>query len=286
MKADPFRLIYTPMMVFPDLDLEAYVGLSSFNPKGISNSMQSHQVWFSVYDPSGNFVDRYQVGKLAPNTREFFPVSSLTEKYGFKSPYLVVVHRVPEMDLTNINHEMFLMFRSIVQYRDRFKAFGSVVYEAPYTFNATKRANFIVHSSQVLLSTEIETYLLLLNFTTNSETSHPITCTVDLHHANGKKVSSLRKTVPGFTGCALKLSELVPSASVSETPSQFTLVGYSNEGILIPLFLNVNNRRGGVSIEHTHPPQAYLQMPNKYFYEIRERAINHFLSHKENRLTQ
>ena len=73
-----------------------------------------------------------------------------------------------------------------------------------------------------------------------------------------------RVKISPFSCKVLDLANLIPYELVQkhrDTADGFTtfnLVGYSNDAVIMPVILNVAPSLGAVSLEHTHPPVAYM----------------------------
>ena len=84
---------------------------------------------------------------------------------------------------------------------------------------------------------------------------------------SGEQVVSEHVTVGPFSVKILDMARIIP-ASVLERErdpqdghAAFTLKGYCDGAVQIPLFVNAASDLGAVGVEHSHPPQTYLFPP-------------------------
>lgn len=275
MPVDPFHLISTPVPLLPNLGLSVKLGLSGEDPAGHRHAGLGFSVWLSVYSPQGKLVKRWKAAELPAGDRLLLDLSAATAEFGFTEPHLAVVHRVPA-ELDEDAEYDFDMFRTMVQLERPGKGSGSVIYETPPRFNLKPgNGSFFSFTNQVVTGPKTTTYLVLLHYSVNPGYAHTAKRRVILYNADGSLSAVDDGTVPPFS---VGLTELSALGAAGGGLRQRSLVVCSPDASLIPLFVNVDEVLGGVSVEHTHPPFTYLGMPGEAAGRIRRDAIEHYLA--------
>lgn len=272
MPADPFHLISTPVPLLPNLGLRVKVGLSGEDPGGKRHAGVSFAVWITLYSPAGKFVKRWKAADLAAGGRLLLDLSAATAEHGFTEPHLAVVHRVPN----GVEDGDFDMFRTMVQLERPGKGSGSVIYETPPRFNAKAgKGSFFSFSNQVVTGPGTTTYLALLHYSVEPAYAHAAKRRVILYNANGTLSAVDDGAIAPFSVGLIDLSAL---GAPGDGLRQRSAVVCSPDASLIPLFINLDEKLGGVSVEHTHPPFTYLGMPGPAAVQVRQGAIAHYLA--------
>ncbi len=272
MPADPFHLISTPVPLLPNLGLRVKVGLSGEDPGGVRHAGMSFAVWITLYSPKGALVKRWKAADLPAGERLLLDLTAATVEHGFQEPHLAVVHRVP----VGVEDGDFDMYRTMVQLERPGKGSGSVIYETPPHFNAKPgKGSFFSFSNQVVTGPATTTYLALLHYSVKPEYAHAAKRRVILYNANGTLSAVDDGTVAPFSVGLIDLSTL---GAPGDALRQRSAVVCSPDASLIPLFINLNETLGGVSVEHTHPPFTYLGMPPAEAGRVRQGAIAHYLA--------
>lgn len=272
MPADPFHLISTPVPLLPNLGLRVKVGLSGEDPGGLRHAGLGFSVWLTLYSPQGALVKRWKAADLPAGDRLLLDLSAATEEHGFREPHLAVVHRVP----VGVEDGDFDMFRTMVQLERPGKGSGSVIYETPPHFNAKPgKGSFFSFTNQVVTGPKASTYLALLHYSVNPAYAETAKSRVILYEPDGSTAAVHDGAVPPFSVGLTNLSSL---GAGGEGLRQRSLAVCSPNASLIPLFINLDDALGGVSVEHTHPPFTYLGMPGEAAGRVRREAIEHYLA--------
>nr|MBI3612729.1 hypothetical protein [Nitrospirota bacterium] len=277
------NLISTPVPVLNSLGLNLAVGLSSEDPVVGRRPSEPYRAYLSVYSPEGKWLTRCDLGEIPPNRRRLFPLSALTRELVPAGDHLVVVHRVParlvaqagaldeplEMDAA----PDYSMFRSLIQYAYPGRGNGSVIYETPPRLNVRKPgappSTTLTFSSKIILSQGVQTFVVPIHASMDPGYSAACRYHYFIFDQTGRQVLNRSVTMPAFTVRALDLgAEISPDAVRQATDPEdglatFTFIAYSDDAALAPLILNVAPGLGGVSVEHTHPAQAFLMPFNE-----------------------
>lgn len=271
MPADPFHLISTPVPLLPNLGLRVKAGLSGEDPAGRRHAGVSFAVWITLYSPKGEKVRRWKAADLPAGERLLLDLSAATEEHGFREPHLAVVHRVP----VGIEEGDFDMYRTMVQLERPGRGSGSVIYETPPRFNATPgKGTFFSFTNQAVAGPKVSTYVALLHYSVNPDYARSASRRLVLYEPDGRVAAVDDGTVPAFGVGLIDLSKLAPAAGGLR---QRSLAVCSPDASLIPLFINLDEELGGVSVEHTHPPFTYLGMPLESAARVRQEALEYYL---------
>lgn len=272
-KVTLLNLISTPVPVLNSLGLETSVGLSSEDPVGGRHPSETYQGYLTIYSPEGTFVDRLLLGEIPPHRRRLFRVSRLLQNYFPQRDHLVVVHRIPQrflsagrlpedtVELSPVEGD-YGMFRTLVQYSFPGGANGSVIYETPSGLNTRRPgrppSNTLTFTSKILLSKTVNSYLALLYYSVDPAFDLTARYQFHLFAEEGQRVASGLREFRPFTVQLIDSKETIPIDPVDRLAC-FSFVGYSSDGILIPLILNLDTDKGreAVAVEHTHPAQSY-----------------------------
>jgi len=283
MQVHLLNLISTPVPVLNSLGLELSVGLSSDDPVVGRSPAEPYLAFLTVHSPEGKWLERRLLGEIPPRRRRLFALSALTRELVPSGDHLVVVHRVPvrlAQQVSSIDtplemdHEPdYSMWRSLIQYAYPGKGNGSVIYETPPRLNVRKPgappSTTLTFSSKISLSQGVKTYVVPIHASMDPRYSAACRYHYFVFDQTGRQVLNRSVTMPAFTVRALDLgAEISPDAIRQATDPEdglatFTFIAYSDDAALAPLILNVAPGLGGVSVEHTHPAQAFLMPFNE-----------------------
>ena len=258
------HLVSTPIAVMADYGLSTYVGLSSDDPINTRNKNTDFSVVISVFGNS-KLIGRAKIAKLKPNEHRFFSLDKELEKLGWHhDARLCVVHRLPSSLIENgkikqknenEKHD-YSMYRTVVQYRYSDKGMGGLIYETPPGFNKIgRKPHFLSFSNKLYLDDQVENYLVFINYSVSSEYSQDANVKLHFYSPDGKQFADETINVKSFDYHCLHVNDLV------QVPGGSKFLSYNAAGTssaLIPLSILVNPENGGVSVEHSHPPQEYL----------------------------
>lgn len=289
MNIDPFHLAATPMPMLPHLGLRTQVGLSSEDPAGKRNRGMAFSVWCTLYTEKGERIRRWQVGNLPAGSRKFFDLSELTLGQGASGPHICVVHRIPEeiritedfrADVPDDFNSHFEMYRSVVQLVSDAGNSGSVIFEIAPFFNANPKrpSSLLVFSNQAVVGPETDTYLVLMHYSTLEGYRSTAQAKLHVFSPDGSRLATETQEIPAFGLGITSFSSLRLDGKGGCGLAQYSFVGCSAQAAMIPLIINVDRKFGGVSIEHTHSPNSYLNMPPAFFSKVRSSAIEYYLS--------
>jgi hypothetical protein len=278
MRISPLNLISTPLPVLNTLGLKLRVGLSSEDPMVTRHASEPYQAFLTIYSPEGVLLGRQSLGEIPPNRRRFIDVTALSKPMVPSLDHLCVVHRVPSRLLppgSSVEEEIELeeepdysYFRSVVEYSYPGGGNGSVVYETPPRLNAgtggSKSSNTLTFTCQIVMSEELDTYPIIIHYSTNPSYSRIASYSYSLYSMSGERVASDRVPLGPFSVKVLDIGRLVSREVVhrcrdpQDGLSAFTFVGYSEDAAMLVVVVNAAPALGAVAVEHTHPPQTYL----------------------------
>lgn len=273
-------LITTPVGVLNGFGLETRVGLSGEDPLAVRRQGEGFRLLLSWYDPEGRAAGREELPPLAPGERRLLDLGTLARARFGAADVLAVVHRVPlglcpEGDPAAMpapdDHGDFDLFRTMVEYGWPDGGRGGVIYEMPPRFNAGPRpASTLVFSSKLAFGAATETVLCLLNYSLDPEWRRAVSLPLRIHDSAGALRTERTVTALPFRPTLIPLRDLVGPG----TFATYSLVGWSRDGSVVPLFLQLNRQRRSIAVEHSHPPQSYLLTvdPAERF-RIKERAV-------------
>lgn len=258
------HLASTPIAVMANYGLSTYVGLSSDDPTNIRNKGTQFSIIISAYGNS-KLIGRAKMAELKPNEHRFFCLDKELEKLGWQhDTRLCVIHRVPSnlIDKDKIKQKEvsakhdYSMYRTVVQYRYSDKGMGGLIYETPPNFNkAGRKPHFLSFSNKLYLDNRVENYLIFINYSISPEYSQAANVKLHFNRPDGKQLVEQVINVKPFDYYCLHVNNLV---EVSDGSKFLSYNAASTSSALIPLSILVNSDNGGVSVEHSHPPQEYL----------------------------
>jgi hypothetical protein len=149
----------------------------------------------------------------------------------------------------------FAMYRTVVQYAVEGGGMGSVIYETPPNFNTTgKRPHFLTFSNKIYLHEATDSHIIFLNYSVSPDYTQSADVNIEFHDAAGTCIGRHSLTVPAMDFSCIRVGDIL--ASTSSPFVSFTAASITSA--LIPISVVVHRRSGGVSVEHSHPPQEYL----------------------------
>lgn len=275
MTVNILNLISTPVAVLNGTPLTTTIGLSGDDPLSTRHTSEVFRVLVSIYEPGGKFLTRREFDAVGPGERQLLDLSAIVRPEVGDRNTLVVVHRVPESLCSQgedadrplpagANARAFHMYRGMVQYGLPGGGHGSVIYESPLRINDMRgsavRSRSLMFSSKVLLSGQTETYVCLINYSTDPAFMTAARMTGHLLDAAGVEVCPLATTVGAFQVELVNVREtLARAAGIPAKLTNYSVVMHSPDAATIPLLLQVSMQSRSVSVEHTHAPQAYIQ---------------------------
>jgi hypothetical protein len=258
------HLVSTPIAVMADYGLSTYVGLSSDDPINTRNKDTQFSVIISAFANS-KLIGRAKIAELKPNEHRFFSLDKELEKLGWHhNARLCVVHRLPSSLIENGKIKQksegekydYSMYRTVVQYRCSDKGMGGLIYETPPNFNRVGgKPHFLSFSNKLYLDKQVENYLVFINYSVSSEYSQDANVKLHFYSPDGKQLIDETINVKSFDYYCLQVNDLV---KISEGSKFLSYSAAGTSSALIPLSILVNSKNGGVSVEHSHPPQEYL----------------------------
>ena len=258
------HLASTPIAMMANYGLSTYVGLSSDDPTNMRNKGEKFSVIISAYGHT-KLIGRAKIYELNPNEHRFFCLDEELKKLGWQlDTSLCVVHRVPSTLLEGAKIKQkeantkldYSMYRTVVQYRYAEKGMGGVIYETPPNFNiAGRKPHFLSFSNMLYLNGQVENYLVFINYSVSPEYSQTANVKLSFNNTEGKKIVNKEVFVPPFDCYCMNINQ------IGELANEKIFVSYTaatTTSALIPLSILVNVNNGGISVEHSHPPQEYL----------------------------
>jgi hypothetical protein len=276
-KTSLLNLISTPIPVLNSLDLDVAVGLSAEDPIAGRRPAEDYDAYLTIYHPDGILIDRVHLGDVPAERRRLFDVTALTRPRIEEGDHLAVAHRVPRrlmtgkgpdepIDLSREDAD-YAMYRSLVQYSYPGGSNGSVIYETPPGFNLPRPgrppATTLTFTSKVVLSESVDTCIALMNYSMDPAYGVRARYRYAIFGPDGGQVADGATVVAPFGVTVISVNAVVPEAArtAHRDPADglawLTYVGYCRDTAIIPLILTVSRERRTVSVEHTHPAQAY-----------------------------
>lgn len=258
------HLVSTPIAIMSKYGLRTYAGVTADDPSSMRNSSVNFTIILSIFG-QGCLLGRIIFGSVKTYEHFFIDIDTEVAKMGWSDiASLCVVHRIPSQyisgnELSNEpikeNHTDFTMYRTVVQYALEGKGMGSVIYETPPNFNAKgRKPHFLSFSNKIYLHPNTENYLCLLNYSISADYVQVADVKIEFCDKDGNFVNRQQVTVPAFDFGLLQVDRLIRGA-----PSTFaSYTAASVSSALIPLSIIVNRLSGGISVEHSHPPQEYM----------------------------
>jgi hypothetical protein len=276
-KTSLLNLISTPIPVVSSLGLDVAVGLSAEDPIAGRRPAEDYDAYLTIYHPDGILIDRLHLGQVPAGRRRLFDVTALTRPLIEDGDHLAVAHRVPRRLITGKGPDAvidlsredadYAMYRSLVQYSYPGGSNGSVIYETPPGFNLPRPgrppASTLTFTSKVVLSDSVDTCIALMNYSMDPAYGVRARYHYAIFGPDGDQVTDGAVVVAPFGVTVISVAGAVSDAArvahrdAADGLTWLTYVGYCRETAIIPLILTVSRERRTVSVEHTHPAQAY-----------------------------
>ena len=260
----PLNLLSVPALTLRRHGLGTSVVCGALDPSGRVSNLR-FDVYASIYTEDGRLAWRGQVGHLEPGEWRAFDVEAIAAAAGVGDGALAVLHRVPpeygDGRLTEDcadpgRHGFHSHLRSVIRYTDAGGRHGSVLYEIPPRFNEPRpgaRATNLTFAPMISTQPGTTTLLVILNYSTSAAYAVEARLSYRLLDAAGTSIQRGTVAVPPFGGRVVAFD----GAALAAVGGPVTLLGHSEDTALIPLFVVVR-AGGGVSVEHSHPPQSYV----------------------------
>jgi len=219
----------------------------------------------SCYDRIGKLARREAIGLLEPRERRRFDVDTLVAEGGRDDVDLVVFHRLPtrysvdqfpEPCASPDRHRFHSHLRYVIDYARAGGGHGSVLYEIPAQFNVPRPGRKLFNLTFApLVSAQAgsRTLVVLLNYSTAPDHQVAARFSYEVLALDGGSLLRGETVVGPFCTAVVEL----PAPQLAERPGHLTFLGHSADAVLIPLFVTLSDG-GGVSVEHSHPPQTYI----------------------------
>lgn len=276
------NLISTPVAIMARYGLTTSVGVTADDPANNRNVGVEYSVLVSIYGKSC-LMGRVSVGTVGPGEHYFVSVDEVLMAQGWvDEATFCVVHRVPtnyfsetglENELSVLEHNKYSMYRTVVQYGLENGGAGSVIYETPPNLNSLgKRSSFLTFSNKACLRPSLSNHLIFLNYSVNPKHSKSAHVFAKFFDSDGSVIANYEFDVPPMDFFCVSLDWLM-----GKTDSTFlSFTAASADASLLPLSIIVDKAMGGVSVEHSHPPQEYLLADWQPIALIRRKAIDYW----------
>jgi hypothetical protein len=277
----PLHLASTPIAVMAKFGLATYAGLSGDDPGRTRHRDVSYSVVLSAFARS-RLLGRRELQTIGPHEHVFLSVDQRLEEFGWRDASLCILHRVPSQYMADgiirssgdpARRPDYSMYRTVVQYGVPNGGMGGLVYETPPNLNVTgRKPHFLSFTNKVYLSEGVDSYLVFLNYSVSADYSHETEARLAFHDTDGRKVAAASVQVPAYDFACLRVNDVLMSA---RDPGFFSVSASSVTSSLIPLSILVSRRNGGVSVEHSHPPQEYWMADWPFVNAMKARAARH-----------
>lgn len=263
-KPELLHLVSTPIAIMAKHGLRTYAGVTGDDPLNVRNIGTTYLVLLSIYC-KGQLVGRIMAGFVRAHEHYFINLDDEIAKQGWSdTATLCVVHRIPTQYLSGdrLNdtpvtqtHKDFSMYRTVVQYAVDGGGMGSVIYETPPNLNMTgKKPHFLSFSNKIYLHPENDSLLTFLNYSVSSDYTQAADVKIEFRDEAGTCIGNHSLTVPAMDFSCIRVSDIL--SFVTSPFVSFTVASVTSA--LIPLSVVVHRPTGGVSVEHSHPPQEYM----------------------------
>jgi hypothetical protein len=277
----PLHLASTPIAVLSKYGLATYAGLSGDDPGGTRNRDVTFSVVLSAFEGS-KLLGRRELRTIGPQEHVFISLDEKLAELGWREASLCVLHRVPSQYMADgrigsgngsDRKPDYRMYRTVVQYGTLGGAMGGLVYETSPNMNVTgRKPHFLSFTNKVYLCEGVDNYLVFLNYSISADYSHEAEVKLAFHDPDGRRVAETAIRVPPYDFACLRVNDVVTCA---RDPGFFSVSAASVTSSLIPLSVIVNRRNGGVSAEHSHPPQEYWMADWPFVNAMKLRAARY-----------
>ncbi len=280
------HLVSTPIAIMAEQGLRTFAGVTGDDPSNARNFGTSYVVLLSIFGKS-KLLGRIIAGVVGAKEHYFLDLDSEIAKQDWtNAATLCVVHRIPTQylngnELSNApvthTHADFSMYRTIVQYAVDGGGMGSVIYETPPNFNLLgKKPHFLSFSNKIYMHPKNDSFLTFLNYSVSPNYSQAADLKIEFRDELGTCIGNHTLTVPAMDFSCVRVSDILSSFTspfVSFTAASVT-------SALIPLSIVVHHPTGGVSVEHSHPPQEYLMADWSIVNFIKMQAAKSFFERR------
>jgi hypothetical protein len=277
----PLHLASTPIAVMAKYGLATYAGLSGDDPGQTRHKDVSYSVVLSAF-ASSRLLGRRELQTIGPHEHVFISVDQRLEELGWGDASLCILHRVPSQYMADGiikssgdpgRKPDYSMYRTVVQYGVPNGGMGGLVYETPPNLNVTgRKPHFLSFTNKVYLSESVDSFLVFLNYSVSADYSHETEARLAFHDTDGRKAGTASVRVPPYDFACLRVNDVLKS---TRDPGFFSVSASSVTSSLIPLSILVSRRNGGVSVEHSHPPQEYWMADWPLVNAMKARAARH-----------
>lgn len=272
------HLASTPIAIMAKWGLRTHAGVTGDDPSNARNMGESYLVLLSIF-AHGKLLGRIMVGTVSAHEHYFVNVDAEVAKQGWsETASLCVVHRIPTKYVSGNRlkdtpvtqtHENFSMYRTVVQYAIEGGGMGSVIYETPPNFNMTgKKPHFLTFSNKIYLHEDTDSHLVFLNYSVSPDYGQSADVNIEFRDAAGACIGRHSLSVSAMDFSCIRVGDML--AATSSPFVSFTAASITSA--LIPISVVAHRRYGGVSVEHSHPPQEYLMADWSVINGIKLRA--------------
>ncbi len=258
------HLVSTPIAIMAKQGLRTHAGVTGDDPSCVRNVGTIYVVLLSIFG-QGQLLGRIIVGTVGAHEHYFVDVDAEVAKQGWSAAAtLCVVHRIPAQYVSGCrfndtsvaqSHTNFAMYRTVVQYSVEAGGMGSVIYETPPNFNvAGRKPHFLTFSNKIFLHPETDSHIVFLNYSVSADYAQAADVKIEFRNSIGACIGQHELTVPAMDFGCVRVGDIL---NVPDSPFvSFTAASLTSA--MVPLSVVVHRPTGGVSVEHSHPPQEYL----------------------------
>ena len=277
------HLASTPIAIMAKQGLRTFAGVTGDDPSNTRNAGTSFVVLVSFFAES-NLLGRIIVATVGPCEHYFIDIDQEVAENGWQDiASFCVVHRIPsqyisEDRIVNMpvmhSHEDFSMYRTVVQYAVDSGSMGSVTYETPPNFNRVGgNPSFLSFSNKIYIHPDCDSYLIFLNYSVSPNYTKSADVNIEFYNTTGVCMGRHLISVPALDFSCIRMCDLLPKSS----GPFLSFAAVSAGTALLPISIVVNRCLGGVSVEHSHPPQGYLLADWPIVNRIKTEAVNTIL---------
>jgi hypothetical protein len=120
----------------------------------------------------------------------------------------------------------------------------------------------LMQSPKLLVDEETDTHLVLLNVSTSLDYRLDISFDLAFIAANGDRLANHTVRIPAYGFARVSSRDVLRSAGTLERFAELggngMVVGFSDNGSVVPISITRNDRSKGLACDHTLPPMYYL----------------------------
>lgn len=276
------HLASTPVALMAQYGLKTTIGLSGDDPGATRNKTVRFSVIISAYGHS-KLIGRVKIAEIGPKEHRFFSLDDELEKLDWLAKTtLCIVHRVPvdllgnslDANESKVSHAAYTMYRTVVQYESALGGKGSVIYETPPNFNMRKTPHFLTFSNKIYLNDDTKCRLIFLNYSVRPDYDQEAEVQIEFCNAAGENIARKKVIANPLDFHCVDIDDVL--ADCNETFVSFSASSVTSA--LIPISVIVSKNNGGVSVEHSHPPQEYLMADWAVTGKIKIEAARHLFA--------